>query len=709
MPIKSIDIATESTAQDIYDKVKDMTSGIQTEVVTTTYASKTVKEYGYTGASHAALVNNNGKLYCVLDGGSHVLEYRPGLQNFLPAVCDLPYSRIDVHEISIVSYNGEIHLLGGSGDKLRSHYKLSNGRWEVVSELPFDFSCGKAVVFDGKIHIIGGGTNRYSTASTKASNFNEKHYAWDGKSWTQASIYSSSDMTAWGTTLFVFGNELHLIGGGTVGSTNYMNQHWMWDKSKWVKLANLPFNIFNASAVTYTDNGKSKTVIAGGNVDSVHTTANRFEEIYTWDGTSFYHTYSSSVGTVTDMVTDSPYALSVDSYGVPIMGARRLFKIINGTPIATYSINNHNNPLSDVNKYISGGHVVVYKDEAYLFYNGGSIYKLGKNNDTFTNVTFTNADFIRKNFHGAAIASADDGIHVIGSDDYTHNNGTDYTKSHLLFDGTKWTQMNDLPFKFIVGSAIYYKGKLHIVGGYGLKNSAYNHYMLDGSTWVPVARTPYDVYGNFSLAVIGDYMYAIAYIDNLEIYYLLCYNGFRWSVVNGSQTNNDPTRINVRYESYGIKLVNNCRTMLLAYRDRIYTMKIDDHTDSTNNAITYKMFMSSNGYINSATEYLRGDALKLPKNGTTECTCFVYNDCINIISSDGGSHSNLTSYVRYTPSSTTAYKMYIPKGHKIICDKNKFYPISDYLKEIDDGYEATRTDTHYIYSDTNAQNAYTIY
>lgn len=707
MPIKSIDVATETTAQNIYNKVKDMTSGIQTEVVKVNHYDKIRKEYGYTGALHVALINNNGNLNCLIDGGSYIHIYKPGLQDFLPSICDLPYTNIDVHETSVVSYNNEIHLLGGSGVRLRSHYKYSNGKWEVASELPMDFSCGKAVAFDGKIHIIGGGSNRYSTSSTKASNFNEKHYAWDGKTWSEASTYSSSNMTAWGATLFVYDNEIHLIGGGTVGSTNYMNQHWMWNKSKWVKLANLPFNIFNASAVTYTVNGKSKTVVAGGNVDSIHTSANRFKDVYVWDGTSFSHTYDGSNGTIVDMVTDSPYALSTDSDGVPIMGGRRLFKIINGIPISTYSINNNNNPLTDINKFINGGHVAVYKDEAYLFYNTGSIYKLGKDKDTFTTLSFTNADFIRKNFHGAAVASANDGIHVIGSDGYAHNKGTDYTKSHLIFDGKEWIQMDDLPFRFISGSAIYYKGKLHIVGGYDFKTSTYNHYMLDGITWVPVARTPYNVYGNFSLAVIGNYMYAIAYDDTLEHYYLLCFNGSRWNIVNGFTAIDNPNYNNTSYASDGIKLINNCRNTLLAYNDRIHIMSIDS-SDSVNNNLSYKMYMSNNGYISDAKNVLISDIFSLPKNGTTECTCFVYNDCINIISSDNGLHSNLTSFIRYIPESKS-YKLYIPKGHKIICDKNKFYPISNYLKEIDEGYESTRTDMHYIYSDTDTSNAYTIY
>ena len=707
MSIKTIDIATESTAQNIYDKIKDMNSGIHTEVVKVdNYVNKFHREYGYSGAEHVALVNTGNNVYCIYDGGVYVHEVKPEMQDYLPSIVDLPISGIDVHETSIISFNGEIHLLGGSGTSLRSHYKYSNGKWVVASELPMDFACGKAIVFDGKIHIIGGGTSRYSTSSTKPSNFNEKHYAWDGKTWTQASTYSSNNMTAWGATLFVFNNQLHLIGGGTVGSTNYMNQHWMWNKTDWVKLSSLPFSIFNASAVTYTDNDKPKTVIAGGKVNSNHITTSRFNDVYVWDGTSFTRTYDGSTNTVTDMLTDCPYALTLDSNGVPIMGAKRLFKIVNGVPIALYSIDD-DNPFSNVNKYVSGGHVAVYKDEAYLFYNGGSVYKFGKNNNKFTNIKFNNADFIRKNFHGAAIATSDDGIHVLGSDGYAHDVGTDYTKSHLLFDGTTWTRMSDLPFKFTVGSAIYYKGKLHAVGGYDLRNSSYNHYVLEGSTWVPVAHTPYNVYGNFSLTVIGEYMYAIAYDSTLEHYYLIRYNGVRWDTVGGFIATANPNyNSSDSYASDGIKLVNNCRLVLMTYRNRIYIMTIDS-SDSYNNKLTYKMYMSDNGYIVSATNVITSDEFILPKNGTTECTCFVFNDRINIISSDSGAHTNLSSYTMFIPK-CSSYKMYIPKGHKIICDKNKFYPVSDYLKEIDEGYEATQTDTHYVYADMSVENSYTI-
>ena len=84
---------------------------------------------------------------------------------------DLPYN---FQRGSAVVYNGEIHILGGEGGQT-NHYAWNGSSWRSVSTLPYDFYHGSAVVYNGEIHILGGDGGR------------TKHYKWNGSSWRRVS------------------------------------------------------------------------------------------------------------------------------------------------------------------------------------------------------------------------------------------------------------------------------------------------------------------------------------------------------------------------------------------------------------------------------------------------------------------------------------------------------------------------------------------
>ena len=106
----------------------------------------------------------------------------------------LPYRFVNG---SAVYLNGEIHILGSSynvsGAILNStkHYKynLANGNWVKVSELPYDFCGGKAIVINGEIHIFGGkhgednvynGTKHYKYSNGDWVNVGDIPFVLDG-------------------------------------------------------------------------------------------------------------------------------------------------------------------------------------------------------------------------------------------------------------------------------------------------------------------------------------------------------------------------------------------------------------------------------------------------------------------------------------------------------------------------------------------------
>lgn len=109
---------------------------------------------------------------------------------------DLPY---DFYNGSAVVLNNEIHILGsGDSGNYTKHYKWDGSTWTSVSTLPYNFSSGSAVVLDNEIHILGSGSG-YTN-----------HYKWNGTSWTSVSTLPYSFV--YGSAV-VLDNEIHILGG----------------------------------------------------------------------------------------------------------------------------------------------------------------------------------------------------------------------------------------------------------------------------------------------------------------------------------------------------------------------------------------------------------------------------------------------------------------------------------------------------------------
>lgn len=79
---------------------------------------------------------------------------------------DVPYG---TGNNSAVVFQNKIHLLGGVNSTKTNHYSWDGSTWREESVLPFNFTNGSAITFDGKIHCF----------------MKTGHYTWDGTSWTQ--------------------------------------------------------------------------------------------------------------------------------------------------------------------------------------------------------------------------------------------------------------------------------------------------------------------------------------------------------------------------------------------------------------------------------------------------------------------------------------------------------------------------------------------
>lgn len=178
---------------------------------------------------------------------------------------------------SVVVYNNEIHLLGGTANPT-SHYRLKGNVWESASTLPYAFSNGSAVVYKNEIHILGGSTptahykwngTSWASVSTLPYSFTNgsavvydaeihiisgtSHYRWNGSRWISASTAPISNT---GSSVVVYNNEIHLLGN---------TSHYKWDGHNWASVSTLPYNIYGGKAIVH--NGKIH--LLGSDINSI--------------------------------------------------------------------------------------------------------------------------------------------------------------------------------------------------------------------------------------------------------------------------------------------------------------------------------------------------------------------------------------------------------------------------------------------------------
>ena len=68
----------------------------------------------------------------------------------------MPYSFSDG---DAVVYNDKLHLLGGD-DNPTKHYAYNGSTWSSESTLPYDFYWGGAVVYNNELDLLGGAGNK---------------------------------------------------------------------------------------------------------------------------------------------------------------------------------------------------------------------------------------------------------------------------------------------------------------------------------------------------------------------------------------------------------------------------------------------------------------------------------------------------------------------------------------------------------------------
>ena len=135
----------------------------------------------------------------------------------------------------------------------RKYYDGSS--WQLIGEIPQQLAETSAVVYNGRIHLLGG-YNGSSAVNT--------HYIYDGTSWTSNGylLYNVASSSA-----VVLNNSIHLIGGysGTASSRIVSSTYCLYnDALGWRSKGNLPSSYCDGTAVVFN----KKIYIIGGSDSS---------------------------------------------------------------------------------------------------------------------------------------------------------------------------------------------------------------------------------------------------------------------------------------------------------------------------------------------------------------------------------------------------------------------------------------------------------
>lgn len=300
--------------------------------------------------------------------------------------------------------------IGDENGKAQRWYKA----WVTEDDLPFDFYQGAAVVYENRIHILGGEREP------------RKHYSWNGYSWREESTLPYN---------FVFGSaavsegEIHIFGG-----TSAMNAHYSWDGEEWHQRAGTPHYFYlNNLAVSFE--GKIRLCSSGygsysqwGYIDTLNLD-NTWSSLWMSDNSSF------------------PIAVKYDRkiHMFPASGDRKRHKTWDGTSFGTDVA---------VPYDCTGGYGVMYNGKIHVI---GAANGNKRMHYTFDGDTWERIATYPKNIYYCPAVVYKNKIHMLGgtnADDYRRHYSweedvpdiysTEYAKANVSVpSGTKVITVNN--------------------------------------------------------------------------------------------------------------------------------------------------------------------------------------------------------------------------------------------------------------------------
>lgn len=365
----------------------------------------------------------------------------------------LPY---DFYGGSSVIFDGKLHILGGR-DNPNKHFSFNGTTWAEESTLPFNLTMdNRAVAYDGKIHVLGWKSGL------------DAHYSWDGTSWEQE---SELPYNLYGGCVATYNNKIHIIGG--YDEWGYSKKHRVWDGTSWEEAIDAPY-LIGQDSLCVIFNGKLR-ILAGSSVAP-----------YKKDPGSAYYHYSWD-----DFIWARELDLDFSQPSKAVVCDNKLFIYEYNNYKSYLNLNNVWTKISTITPYnVEGTSMINYHDQINLL---GGDQSRGQN---VWNATENRWQEIKlpnlKDFYNGSAIIFDNKIHILG--------GTVDPRMHYSWDMDTdtliWEEESRLPYDFNDGSksgsvaSVIYDDKIHIFGG-RTASIRRNHYSWDGTAWTAEELLPY--------------------------------------------------------------------------------------------------------------------------------------------------------------------------------------------------------------------------
>ena len=635
MSKKVVDIGTQTTAKLIEGKIGHAVGVSPIPQESTFNGGHTYYVGAVSGGDKStAVLNFNGELYVLPDETKKFYRMTGDIGCWDDTVLTTPYP-INIHETSLLVFNNpvtgknEIHILGGYGYKSKAHYKWDGASWSVASELPYDFCGGKAIIYGNAIHIFGGGTNHYSSAN--ADGYLNYHYKWDGASWEKA---SSPSFNMKGGTPVVFNNAIWMI--GNINTSN-SRKIYSFSNGKWSSQSDIPSSLNGVSDASIAVINNAIHVVGGNNAAGTRL--------------STHLTYMANLGWANgesipaDALCDSSKGMTVYNNSLWLVGYRAFALTTTGTWLAYQDIG------YGINKGVVAS-IDAINGERLVFFNGSSITPI----ETLTGVKINTSLPCNVSPNDIVVKSPNGDIHII-VDTGKEIKHYKYIKSieggSVVY--TLSSKLDSLPKRVSNISAGFYNGKLYVFGSYSV---GYNHFVLEDDGWKAVSTAPFDA-ANSKIITVGSHLYAFvteATTDSKTVIKVAEFNGGSWGWI-GTNYEMDTTISSVS---------------LISFQNKLHVIFLDKDKRSRH-------------LVFSGSSYCEYDILTY--TAYVAVAAVVRNNSIHIFGTDG---KTTTQYlVDYAISNKKGIQVYLPKGHQIICDKNKIVPIYGIVEETDNGYVTT--------------------
>lgn len=173
---------------------------------TSWYDTLSKNNYSFSDSYSVKYENKRVKRGWIKDSNNQIrLVLNPKFKK-LTTIMDSKPDNFDANS-KIVYYKGEIHFFTQT-----YHYKYSYdnaGVFDLVSELPYTFTRGAAIVYNDEIHLIGG----YSTSGLPSTLGVTKHYKWNSTDgWVQVTDSLAGTKGLYDVSAVVYKDKIYAVG-----------------------------------------------------------------------------------------------------------------------------------------------------------------------------------------------------------------------------------------------------------------------------------------------------------------------------------------------------------------------------------------------------------------------------------------------------------------------------------------------------------------